>query len=153
MNSAFVCYYYLWAWKMYARIILLWQDFVRCACALQYNKGVSVYCTQLSSGIGKYDRERERDKMRWQTSGLTWSGEILPSSAAMALSVEIEPKRGTANPTLRNRWPSVLNTRTTLRALNIRKYTHLAFNRMQLFMMSICNSLWVPRCFWFTSLI
>lgn len=52
---------------MYARSILLLQDYVRCACALHYNKGVSVYCTQLRLGIGKYAIERERERQNEMT--------------------------------------------------------------------------------------
>ena len=43
----------------------------------------------------------------------TWSGEMFPSSATMALRQDREPKRGTASPTRRYLCPFVLNTSVT----------------------------------------
>lgn len=43
----------------------------------------------------------------------TWSAEMPPSSATMALKLDNEPKRGTARPTRRYRWVLVLNTNVT----------------------------------------
>lgn len=43
----------------------------------------------------------------------TWSGEMLPSCATMALRQDREPRRGTASPTRRYLWPFVVNTSVT----------------------------------------
>lgn len=149
---------------LYARKILLWQDYVRCVCAVQYNillwtNGMSVYGTQCTSGIWKYGRERQNG-MTNSRSHLVWRD--LALLCYHGPECWDRPKERHSQPYSQKPFTFIGEHQNHIQGpKNTKTYTfstssNAAAQSWCQFVGNLANSLWVPRCFyhsgfWFMS--